>query len=286
MKKKQGFVYLLHFNDPISHAKHYMGCTSQPAIRFGQHAAGHGSRLTRELHSRGIGFTVGMMAVCTLGEMRRIERSIKNQRNAARYCKCCNGEEAKQFPNTTRYPYEFKVRSAYINRMEDVTFTITPPEINFPSLSEGMKRLMNEEKEALGFIPAGEESTGGSMDWLRKQTVALALHNTTVIGFAGCTRNERLDHVKVHQCCVTDAWRKIGVGRKLVRLVADTIGLGKIVCTVRSDLAATEFWKSLGFIIVNERKHKTSGSTLIDFECTIDRSNGEMLNTFNPTEGV
>ena len=40
-----GTVYLLHFDRPYAHARHYTGWTTDLTTRLADHAAGHGARL-------------------------------------------------------------------------------------------------------------------------------------------------------------------------------------------------------------------------------------------------
>jgi predicted GIY-YIG superfamily endonuclease len=46
--KRVGTVYLIHFEPPFRHAKHYLGyCDGPVEDRLARHNAGHGARLTR-----------------------------------------------------------------------------------------------------------------------------------------------------------------------------------------------------------------------------------------------
>lgn len=51
-----GTVYLLHFDRPYRHARHYVGWTSNLDGRLAEHTAGHGARLLAVVHAAGIGW--------------------------------------------------------------------------------------------------------------------------------------------------------------------------------------------------------------------------------------
>jgi len=45
--QQPGVIYLLHFDQPYKHAKHYTGWTEDLLHRLDRHAAGNGARLSR-----------------------------------------------------------------------------------------------------------------------------------------------------------------------------------------------------------------------------------------------
>ena len=53
-----GVIYMLHFDRPYRHAKHYVGWTDDLFDRLDQHAAGRGARLVAVIWHAGIGFTL------------------------------------------------------------------------------------------------------------------------------------------------------------------------------------------------------------------------------------
>lgn len=53
-----GTIYLLHFERPYRHAKHYLGWTSELDERLIQHQSGRGARLVAVITNAGIGFSV------------------------------------------------------------------------------------------------------------------------------------------------------------------------------------------------------------------------------------
>ena len=81
-----GVVYLLHFDQPYQHARHYTGWSGDDVLdRLDQHATGRGARLMTVIHQAGIGFIL----VRTCEGTRRTERAIKNAGGAVRFCPLC-----------------------------------------------------------------------------------------------------------------------------------------------------------------------------------------------------
>ena len=77
-----GVVYLLHFDRPYQHARHYVGWAEDDLLaRLDRHARGHGARLIAVIWQAGIGFTL----VRTCEGTRRTERAIKHAGGATRY---------------------------------------------------------------------------------------------------------------------------------------------------------------------------------------------------------
>lgn len=80
-----GVVYMLHFDQPYKHARHYTGWTADLLDRLDAHATGRGARLVEVIWQAGIGFTC--IRICE--GTRALERAIKNQGGAVRYCPAC-----------------------------------------------------------------------------------------------------------------------------------------------------------------------------------------------------
>jgi len=80
-----GVVYLLHFDQPYQHARHYTGWADDLLDRLELHARGCGARLMNVITTAGIGFIL----VRTCEGTRRTERAIKNAGGAVRYCPLC-----------------------------------------------------------------------------------------------------------------------------------------------------------------------------------------------------
>lgn len=84
-------VYLVHFDTPYHHARHYLGYADDIAARLKEHRAGRGSRLCAVVRSAGIDFTF----VRFWRGGRRIERKLKNQHSAPRLCPICRAQAQK-----------------------------------------------------------------------------------------------------------------------------------------------------------------------------------------------
>lgn len=109
-----GTVYLLHFDRPYQHARHYTGWTEDLLERLDRHARGCGARLMNVICSAGIGFVL----VRTCEGTRDVERAIKNQGGAVRYCPLCTSRPwngpwgplppdlvPRYYPHAPRRPY-------------------------------------------------------------------------------------------------------------------------------------------------------------------------------------
>lgn len=86
MASRVGTVYLLHFDTPFAHAKHYTGWTGNLPLRLLEHAAGRGARLTEVVADAGITWR---LARAWPNATRTDERRLKNQGGAARRCPLC-----------------------------------------------------------------------------------------------------------------------------------------------------------------------------------------------------
>lgn len=80
-----GTVYILHFDQPVRHARHYRGWASNLEARLGHHADGTGAKLTALAVSLGIGWT---LALAIPGD-KNLERMMHNVGGAAKICPVC-----------------------------------------------------------------------------------------------------------------------------------------------------------------------------------------------------
>jgi len=87
----RGVCYLLHFERPYRHARHYLGWTNNLPDRLDAHLAVTGGRLLEVITAEGIGFTcVRVWHNTTLAD----ERRLKNYHNK-KLCPVCNPLVAK-----------------------------------------------------------------------------------------------------------------------------------------------------------------------------------------------
>jgi predicted GIY-YIG superfamily endonuclease len=82
-------VYLLHFNEPYHHARHYLGSADDLDERIRQHQAGTGARLTQVIREHDIGFTLAR----TWEGGRNEERKLKRRHNSPKLCPLCMGNQ-------------------------------------------------------------------------------------------------------------------------------------------------------------------------------------------------
>ena len=78
-------IYLLHFDTPLAHARHYRGYSHDVLTRVEDHRNGCGARITQVLKERGITFT---LAGVWKGD-RTLERKL-HRHGATRWCPICN----------------------------------------------------------------------------------------------------------------------------------------------------------------------------------------------------
>lgn len=82
----KGTIYLLHFDQPFGHARHYLGWASNLDARLQHHSRGTGANLLRHVRAAGIGW---VLARTWEGQDRNRERSLKNQGGHGRLCPIC-----------------------------------------------------------------------------------------------------------------------------------------------------------------------------------------------------
>ena len=94
-----GTVYLIHFAHPLGntanphgYAQHYIGYAKGHGLeaRIAQHKAGNGAAIMTAVNVAGIPWEV----VQTWPGDRKLERDLKRQHNAARFCPICQAARA------------------------------------------------------------------------------------------------------------------------------------------------------------------------------------------------
>ena len=89
-------VYLLHFNTPYWHARHYLGYAQKNLEnRLLQHQNGTGARLMQVVNDAGITWKVAK--VWPQGD-RHLERRLKNWHGSGAFCPICKAEKAVTLP--------------------------------------------------------------------------------------------------------------------------------------------------------------------------------------------
>jgi predicted GIY-YIG superfamily endonuclease len=83
---ERGTTYLLHFDRPFRHARHYTGWTTNLPARLEAHGRGEGSRFMRYVRAAGIGFKLARTWPDTT---RDCEDSVKHRGGASRLCPEC-----------------------------------------------------------------------------------------------------------------------------------------------------------------------------------------------------
>lgn len=85
MTRPRRVVYLLHFERPYKHARHYLGSTDDLRERLEQHVRGTGARLLAVVRDAGIAWTIAR----TWQGDRTLERRLKRHGGMRRLCPRC-----------------------------------------------------------------------------------------------------------------------------------------------------------------------------------------------------
>jgi predicted GIY-YIG superfamily endonuclease len=84
-------VYLIHFNRPYRHARHYLGYSTNLDKRITDHLVGMGARLMEVITNAGIEWKLAR----TWRGDRQLERRLKNRKEAPKLCPICNPNALK-----------------------------------------------------------------------------------------------------------------------------------------------------------------------------------------------
>lgn len=107
-------VYILHFDPPYKHARHYVGFSTQPLRRVAHHAKGTGARLPAVAMKAGCRMELGRVFT---GKDRSFERELKLRRYGPLegLCGTCLGDRPRKRLATlrreTRYRYPKRKKS-------------------------------------------------------------------------------------------------------------------------------------------------------------------------------
>jgi hypothetical protein len=118
-------VYLIHFDRPFKHAKHYVGfCKGSSgqglACRLAKHRAGTGAKLLRAVNAAGIGWQCVRVWP---GWTRSQERKLKTWGGAARICPVCT---ARPIGGPVRRPKCQPITSAQLAPSHGADQTLRP----------------------------------------------------------------------------------------------------------------------------------------------------------------
>jgi predicted GIY-YIG superfamily endonuclease len=78
-------VYLIHFDKPYRHARHYLGSASRLKQRLARHRAGQGARLLDVIQQAGITWR----CVRQWKGGQELERRLKRRHSGCRLCPIC-----------------------------------------------------------------------------------------------------------------------------------------------------------------------------------------------------
>jgi predicted GIY-YIG superfamily endonuclease len=95
MYQDQWVVYLIHFERPYYHARHYLGTTNNLDQRLQQHRQGTrygGARLMEVVTQAGIAWEV----VRTWPGGRQLERYLKSWKSSPRFCPVCEAQRQRE----------------------------------------------------------------------------------------------------------------------------------------------------------------------------------------------
>jgi predicted GIY-YIG superfamily endonuclease len=96
--------YLIHFDRPYRHAKHYLGWSSNIANRLQMHQHGQGVRLLEVVRAAGISWQL----VRTWPDAdRSVERRLKAQHGSVRLCPICQHTVGRRKPIGAGRPISF-----------------------------------------------------------------------------------------------------------------------------------------------------------------------------------
>ena len=100
-------VYLIHFDTPYKHARHYLGWAGDIGKRIARHQRGDGARLLEVVRAAGISWQL----VRTWPDATRdVEKRLKGQHSGVRLCPICQHKAGRRKPMGTGRPVSFYER--------------------------------------------------------------------------------------------------------------------------------------------------------------------------------
>lgn len=105
-------IYIIHFDEPLAHARHYVGYYKRGNLkrRLEEHRSGRGARILQVCNERGITYRV----VRLMEGDRNRERQIKNAKCTPRYCPECRKIKKRKHMNS----FEVLAKDIHQNAVE------------------------------------------------------------------------------------------------------------------------------------------------------------------------
>jgi hypothetical protein len=225
----------------------------------------------RHLRENNLDWELATLYRTTATNMRKIERKVKGMANGPRYCSICTPmQQVPKIPGCDFYERDlvpfpissYLLRSAEKGASEQVGVRFATAEDQFDTVNR-LLEVSKRDKDALGFVPMGGDNKEWGLDrLLGLSQVALAIEGSHVVGYCSYTINPGQTRVRIHQCVTDDSFRLRGHGRRMVEAIATKHPELELSANVRDDLAANHFWSTLGFVPMEQKTHKTSGSKI------------------------
>lgn len=87
----EGTIYLIHFDEKLCHAQHYIGFTTNLDKRLELHRKSRGAKIIAAINQLGLPWR---LARTWEKRPKAFERELKNCKNAKQLCPICSGEAA------------------------------------------------------------------------------------------------------------------------------------------------------------------------------------------------
>jgi predicted GIY-YIG superfamily endonuclease len=145
---KAGTVYIVHFDTPYKHARHYTGWATDLDARLEAHREGRGARLMEVIKEAGITWRLSR----TWPGTRDRERAIKNRHEAPRLCPECTPEPRPVTAGRSAVP----AGTGHQARAREAARPLPEPAGQVPA---------RQLSPAPGFVPASEHGTALPSAW-------------------------------------------------------------------------------------------------------------------------
>jgi predicted GIY-YIG superfamily endonuclease len=101
--------YLIHFDIPYRHARHYLGASSCYRTRLASHRAGTGARLMEVIAEHDIDWSLARLWPCeSAEEMYQLEHQLKGRHSGVKLCPICQHKplDAQTLLYHGHYPFD------------------------------------------------------------------------------------------------------------------------------------------------------------------------------------